>query len=176
MDPTDVSVFTVPDGSGDPLSNCFLLGARRTDATISLQMVDDEGDPVPDIPAEDMWLETTEGGLVLCPDGSIADGPTDQDGRTTFSSPVCGGGASDPTVDEVTAITVGGCTHYHPGRTILFNSPDLNGDLVVNLSDIILFARIYWGEYSYAADFYWDGQVNLSDLAMMIGTRGRTCP
>jgi len=58
----------------------------------------------------------------------------------------------------------------------LFNSPDLNGDLVVNLSDIILFARIYWGEYSYAADFYWDGQVNLSDLAMMIGTRGRTCP
>jgi len=174
--PASVSVYTLPDGSGHPISDCYLFGGERTDATISLVLRDQDENPVPDYPAEDIWLQTMQDGLVLCPEGSIADGPTDANGMTTFSSAVRGGGASDPEAGEITVVVVGGCASYRPGRTILFNSPDLNGDLVVNLADVVTFAVHFFGDYTYAADFFWDGEVNLSDLTHMVGTLSATCP
>jgi hypothetical protein len=175
VDPHTVSVFTVPDGSGQPLSSARLLGGTVVDATIRLRLETEEGEPIVGFPAEEIWLETTEGGLVTCLHGAIADAPTDDDGWTSFSHAVFGGGASDPALGEVTAVAVN-CVHYHPGRTILFNSPDLSGDLVVNLADAVLFAGALYGEYRYAADLYWDGQIDLVDLTLMSSGYGARCP
>jgi hypothetical protein len=176
VDPVTVSVFTVPDGSGFPLSECFLFGGQLTDATITLVLRDQFGNPVPNYPAEEMWLATMQDGLVRCSRGSIADHPTDQNGRTTFSGPVFGGGASDPNHEEVCVIVVGGCASYDLGRTILFNSPDLNGDLKVNLCDAVCYTVYKDATSDYAFDFYWDGVINLSDLILFSRALGAACP
>jgi len=176
VDPATVSVFTVPDGSGDPLCDCYLFGGQKTDATIELILMDQDGNPVPYFPAEEMWLATMQDGLVRCSHGSIADNPTDQDGRTTFSGPIYGGGASDPERGEYSVIVVAGCASYDPGRIILFNSPDLNGDLKVNLSDVVCYRIFMDDTISYAFDFYWDGIINLSDLVLFSRAIGASCP
>jgi hypothetical protein len=63
-----------------------------------------------------------------------------------------------------------------PGMDIQFNSSDINGDLVVNLVDVGAFAGAYVGGYAYFADFYWDGILNLSDVARLAATFGEICP
>jgi hypothetical protein len=48
---------------------------------------------------------------------------------------------------------------------LLVNSPDLNGDLAVDLADVALFAQDYFGPYNYRSDLCWDGRVGaLNDL------------
>ena len=131
---------------------------------------------MPNFPAEEIWLASMQDGLVRCTDGSIADGPTDENGYTSFSRSVYGGGATHPDLGEFTVIVVAGCASYLPGRTIHFNSPDLNGDLMVDLVDAVLFAEIFHGDYSYAADFHWDGQLDLADIVRLRAAFGTFCP
>jgi hypothetical protein len=45
-------------------------------------------------------------------------------------------------------------------------SPDINGDGVVNLSDIAIFASLYPGPYDARIDFNGDGVINLTDLSI----------
>ncbi len=166
-----VSIFSIPDGTGDPLNNAFVFGGGRTNATVTLTVVDDAMTPIFNYPAEDMWIESDTPDIVLCLDGSIADANTDVNGQTTFSQALKAGlnGAglkviinSDPLTQEP--------------LDFLFNSPDMSGDLVVNLTDIVLFADIYFTAYGYAADFYWDGVVNLSDIVLLAQGIGASCP
>jgi len=176
-----VSVYTLPDGSGDPLSYAYQWDGvpgnqpSRVDATITLTLLY-YGDPVYSYPREDMWLATSLGGLVLCPGGSIADSNTDQNGQTTFSLPIYGGGASDPAAGEECIVMVAGMQCPDEGVDLQFNSPDINGDLVVNLTDVVYFVQIYEADYDYAADFYWDGTINLSDIVLLAGGLGAMCP
>lgn len=69
------------------------------------------------------------------------------------------------------------CQHYCSDVSLAFfvNSPDINGDLVVNLQDIQLFVADYHGAYSFRSDFNFDGEVDLSDLAVLTGGVGATC-
>ena len=71
---------------------------------------------------------------------------------------------------------VGGCsmagsvTFFDPsgvvlGTALTINSPDLNGDGIVNLMDLSLFANAFFGNYSPNADFNMDGVINLADLS-----------
>ena len=76
-----VSVCTYPDGGGHPLENCFAFGGEEIDATVTLTLVDAMADPIPDYPREDLWIETSLGGLALCTDGSLADADTDFNGQ-----------------------------------------------------------------------------------------------
>jgi hypothetical protein len=59
---------------------------------------------------------------------------------------------------------------------IAINSPDINGDLQVNLSDVVAFTQDYFGAYNYRSDFFWDGVLNLSDVARMAQGMGAICP
>ena len=108
-----MSVFTVPDGSGTPLTSALMWDGvpgsapQVVDATIHMTLLA-FGDPVNNFPAEDMFLFTSLGGLVLCPGGSIADSDTDLNGYTSWSQAIGGGGATDPDAGEVTQIWVGG--------------------------------------------------------------------
>lgn len=170
-----VSVFTVPNRSGDPLTNCYLYGGARANATITLNVADDDGHALVGVPAENLTLRTTLGGLQTCAEGAIADGPTNAAGVTTFTRPVAGGAHSRPSAGERTRV-------YVDGRgtpqlfNVAFNSPDVNGDLAVSLADIPPFAAAYFGAYDYAFDFRWDGVLNLTDVSLLAGAIGATCP
>ncbi len=41
-----VSVFTLPNGGGHGINDCYLSGGAKTDATITLTLVDLNGDPI----------------------------------------------------------------------------------------------------------------------------------
>jgi hypothetical protein len=56
------------------------------------------------------------------------------------------------------------------------NSPDLNGDLAVNLTDVSHFVGSFFGTYDYASDFQWDGVINLSDIVLLAQGLGSECP
>jgi hypothetical protein len=169
-----VSVFTLPNGGGHRIDDCFLSGGAKTDATITLTLVDLNGDPINLYPFEDLTLATASGGLVTCPGGSTADASTDINGQCTFSGSVFGGGASGS--GEGTIVLVNGSALTQAPMNVSFNSPDISGDLIVNLSDISLFASFYYGSYSYSADFYWDGNLNLSDISLLAQGNGSACP
>jgi hypothetical protein len=73
---------------------------------------------------------------------------------------------------------VGGCAmggsviYYDPSGVVLgtsqtVNSPDINGDGVVNLADIPLFTAAYFGGYSPCCDFNMDGVLNLLDIGYL---------
>jgi len=175
--PTPVSVFTRPDGNGQPLNACYSYGGGISDATITLVVRDFYGTPIPFFPAEDAWLGTSSGGLVTCLGGSIADGDTDLNGETTFTNPVFGGAASDYTGGETTVVYVDGMPLPQPGFTDMgFNSADIDGDLLVNLTDVVFFAGVYHGAYEYYADFCWDGLINLTDIVLLAQAMTAECP
>jgi hypothetical protein len=177
-----VSILVRPDGGGWPLTEAMLFGGELTDATITLTLLDGNGDPVVLFPAEGTWLEslcldTAPGCLPLCGIGSVADGSTNTLGQTTFSDPLRAGGSgvgAGIMIDTVplpeSPLEFSGGDQFH------FNSPDISGDLVVNLTDIALFAGDYYGPYNYRSDFYWDGNLNLSDLVFLAQAVGASCP
>ena len=63
------------------------------------------------------------------------------------------------------------------GLEYFVNGADITGDLSVNLNDVSDFSIFYFGEgYDYAADFLWDGVINLSDVAKLSPSYGEQCP
>lgn len=175
-----VSVFTRPGGDGHPLSDCYHFGGWKVDATLHITLLDYLMDPVPFLPAEDIWLGIVGGNpeLVFCPGGSIADAPTDANAQTSFSQPFAAGGNLDTStgpwllVRSVIGDFCVDCIHLD----ISVNSADINADHVVNLSDVILFAEDFYGAYNYRSDFNWDGVLNLSDLVLLAPSMGGSCP
>ncbi len=169
-----VSVFTLPNGAGKALSEAKLQAGGEVDATINVELLDAAGNPIFLYPFEDMWVETTLGGLIACNGGTVADASTDINGQTTFSAAFYAGGSSG---GEQAVVVVNGTSLVGSNLDILFNSADLNGDLQVNLTDTVAFVPLYTGgAYDYAVDFYYDGTVNLSDLVFYAGGLNTACP
>jgi hypothetical protein len=169
----DVSVLVSPSGIGSQLSACFAYQQGPVaDATIELWVRDAVGDPIYLFPSSDMWLETASKGMVLCPGGSTADQSTDINGYTTFSHAIFAGCCGSGIV-----VTVNGqALSQAPFSNIYVNSPDMNCNLVVNLSDVVVWATVFFGTYDYCADFYWDGLLNLSDIVILAQSIAATCP
>ncbi|MBD3222248.1 hypothetical protein GF314_13505 [bacterium] len=165
------SIFVVPDGSGTPLTAASAPGGVEVDATITVTLVNPAGELIVGYPAEDLWLETADGGLVACPDGTTADAPTDENGQTVWQQPLHAGGWSD--AESLLALVAG--VPIHPELPLRVNSPDVNGDLEVNLSDIVPLAQALGG-YAYEVDFNHDGAINLSDIARFVPAIGAACP
>lgn len=169
-----------PNGSGDSLHMARMYGGGLMDATITLTLVDSNSNPVAGYPAEDIWLDVLDPGVgdyIPCPAGNIADGPTNSAGQTTFSNSLrAGGSGSGSRVMIGTWPTPEFPLEFPGGDLFHFNSPDINGDLQVNLSDIAIFAGDYYGAYNYRSDFFWDGILNLSDIAFVAQGVGAQCP
>jgi len=175
-----VSVFTLPDGSGDPLNDCKTYSdimPLPADATITVTLNDVAGNPIYGYPAEDIWIETEFGGLILCcAAGSIADRDTDIDGITKISGTVCGGGWSDAEIGERTVVKINQEELPLTGSGfILFNSADVNGDCVINLVDVITFTHNFFEGHHYSCDFFPDQSINLSDVVLLARSFGVSC-
>lgn len=180
-----VSVVVVPDGSGDRLDNAqFWDGVpgstpSRVDATVNVRVETAAGDPVAGFAAVDLVLGSTAGNLALCQGAGSADAPTDANGGTTFSGAIAAGGIADVGSDERMLVVGTGLNSVYtsaPGLEILFNSPDLNGDGEVNLIDLAAFAPAFTSQtYDYAADYAWDGTVDLRDFGVFSLAYSASC-
>lgn len=175
-----LSLFCVPDGSGNAFTEAYNQLGEQVDGTLTMTLYSDQpgwGEPVPNYPREDLWLMDTTGNLAVCWEGSIADANTDAFGVTTWSGALLAGGQLDPAAGHSLAVFVSGWILGEMYLTdIRINSSDFNGDLVNNLTDIAMFTQHYFGAYDYAYDLRWDGAINLSDLTLLAESHGASCP
>ncbi len=183
-----VQLMVSPGSASLAFTEARSQGGAMVDATIRIQLWYEGGSiedprpaaPVAHFPFEDIWLQST--GLVMCMGGTTADTDTDADGWFTFSQPPLMGGWINPdAASEALYVMISGVLLWdqtdvpiEPG--IWINSPDINGDLHVNLSDIPVFAADYYGDYSFRSDFHWDQAINLSDVVRMAQSLGDKCP
>ena len=169
--PGTPSLLVVPDGNGSLFTEAHDEEGNVVDATITLIIRDSGGVPISNYPAEDCWLVSEDGGMVSCVGGVIASFSTDFSGMTQWVNPLFAGGYSLAPVrilipGEPLPITL----------DLNFNSPDMNGDLVVNLADVALFASCYFTGYCYPADYDNNGVLNLADLSFFAEHIGAACP
>jgi hypothetical protein len=78
--------------------------------------------------------------------------------------------------DSPTGVVVAGSFLVSGDLNLAHNSPDLNGDGVVNLSDLSIFADDYYGGYMFRSDFHYDGSIDLNDLAKFASSWNAACP
>lgn len=182
-----VHVMVAPGCYGQELSEADYFGPVPTDGTVRIQLwIQEPGTnppppyPLASFPREDLWLEIP--GATACLGGALADENSDPEGWITFSRHLEMGGANDPAGSPPFAMVMlnGLALRDQNGHLIspdiVVNSPDINGDLATDLLDLALFASDFFGSYAYRSDFFWDGAVNLADLANMAGWYGCECP
>lgn len=169
--PLTVSLLVVPDGDGNPFTEAHDSDGMVADATITLIIRDGGGVPVVNFPHEDCWLESNDYGMVPCVGGTVADQATDVNGMTFWANPLFAGGHSQ----EVTFVLING-DRVLDSLNLVYNSPDINGDLVVNLSDVATFSGAYFSDYEFYGDYNGDGVINLTDVAIFTQHIGASCP
>ena len=151
------TVLACPAGDGETLAEKGLQ--------ISVTCRDGADVPIVDIPASDFWLIGCNNGLVLCggSGSSNADHTTDANGHTTISGTIAAAG-SDQVMVVVQGMVIGCPPTCLP---IDVKSPDQTGDLVVDVSDMALFATGYPPQpYRPESDLDGNGTVDIVDLAL----------
>jgi hypothetical protein len=170
----DVSVMVCPGCDGYALSAAQTFGGGTMDATIEVFIRNAAGQGIPDVPADDITIEDPN--LCWCDLGNIADFDTDASGYTEFAFAPCMGGCS-PNMELGGYVAAEGPFFQNPIPYIKINSLDRNCDLVVNLIDLADFTAAYFTPppADYCMDFYWDGVMNLLDLAAFSQHYGHEC-
>lgn len=165
-------ITVVPDGSGPPLAEGRVDGGEISSAVITLWVVSDSGVPIENYPASDIWLVTSCDQASFC-GFTYPDASTDENGMTTFSGPFAAGGHMPPGC--VIQVVIAGMELPEPGLELRMLGPDITGDLMVSLPDIVLFTQAI-STYDWTADFNRDGVVDLSDIVVMAQGIGAMCP
>ncbi len=169
-------LMVCPAGDGPNLSD---IGATISVTLLYCLQVE----PVIGVPPQDLWIQSK-----LHPDprlcggaaSSNADLVTDVNGQTTMSGSIAAGGYFG---DGVYVVALGsfiqlGESFLQPGQTcdnplpLVLVSPDINGDLVVDLLDLSAFAAVLvtgGGTVDPRMDFDGDGQIGLVDVSLFAG-------
>lgn len=170
-------LFACPQGDGDTLASGGL--------TITVTVLDNISEPIPNVPAADIWIiGCTESNLVLCGgSGAIsASGPTDANGVTTITTDFAAGGCDLGGIRVVVqGFQVGAGVCGDPCLPIKIKSADINKSYVVNLVDFSIFGgasgypsppKPYNECIDYTAPF---GTVTLPDFAKYGTHNNHTC-
>jgi hypothetical protein len=132
-----------------------------------------DGFPAPFYPWQDLWIDDPgTGELSICPPAGCADDKTDENGVTTISGTMYGGGF----IETGTQVFVGGEPCTTPLLPVGFRSPDIDGDLAVNTIDLGLFGDDFGHDDRFRSDFVPDGRINLLDLGVFGEHFGESCP
>ena len=93
---------------------------------------------------------------------------------------IYGGGHSeiDATGQPISSSIVmwGGIPCAWENVELYVNSPDINGDLIVNISDAVLFASDLIGNYNFRSDFNHDSVINYLDKEIFNSAIGASYP
>ncbi len=148
-------------------------------AGIDLTVRDANGLAIAGYPFQDMWLDDNgSNDINLCQGGSTADADTDANGFTTITGIIRGGGWTQAGMSVYVsgiAITLNNDGTGGTTLNIDVNSPDIQGDRVVDLSDISLFT----GDlvtFHFRSDYNHDGIVDLSDISLFSSWIDEVCP
>ncbi len=176
--PADPARSTATDGAATTLLACPAHDGpslASVGATIQVQVRNVAGNLVSGFPAADIWLgAAVQGTPSFCSPGLTADHDTDANGQTTISGMPLAGGCSQ---SGLRVMLAGQPITGSPALPISVNSPDLTGDLHVNLGDIGPFsAALNGGAFNFCADFYRDGRIDLVDVSVMSMHLGHVCP
>lgn len=154
-----------PDGGGPTLESLGL--------TVTLTIRDALNQLIVGFPYQDIWLGDNAGGteITLCSGGSYADANTDENGTTTISGAISGGGWTTSGLQVYAA----GLPFGSAPLPITVTSPDLDGNLIVEFNDLSMvpggFAQLYLaGGYDLRVDLNCDGAVNLADVTRFAGS------
>ena len=170
-----ISLYNLPDASGQAFNQArWWDGAvsQVVDGTITLTLLDSSLNPVIAYPSEDLWLESRDGGMFICPAGSVADLSTDTNGQTTWTVPMKTGGWSE---DLLQVFVSGAPLTSDLGMSIKVNSADINGSGKVELTDVTTFVGDFFGAYMYRSDLTYDMDINLLDVTRLVGGWGAEC-
>lgn len=168
LPPGDHVVLICPRGDGPTLA--------EAGAVITLTYTDlPGGQPLPGIgPA---WSPGgCNGGIVWCGPDPTSDGPTDANGQTTVSGVLAGGGYDTEISWLVGGMPLPYC--YQQYVPLVLVSPDIDGDLDVDLVDLSLFAFAYASPpkpYDQRFDFDGSGSVDLVDFALFANHYNHRC-
>lgn len=165
------SVTITPAGNGQTL----LSRGAGIDVTVR----DANGLAIPAYPAQDIWVDDNgSGDINLCQGGSTADADTDENGFTTITGLISGGGYTQLGMSVYVsgvALTLNPDGTGGTSFSLDVNSPDINGDRIVDLSDIALFSGDLVA-FNFRSDYNHDTVVDLSDIALFSGWIGEVCP
>ena len=157
------TILVCPAGDGPTLSS---IGA-----TITVQLRDVTGMiPIEGVPASDYWLFDCNDQVSLCGGANSinADAASDADGMATISGAIAAGGSGDGTLVIVQGVVIEDCNLSYICLPIVWKSPDMNGDLVVDIVDFSMFGPSFPSPpkpYNPAADLNDDGIIDLLDFA-----------
>jgi len=140
-------------------------------ATVTVTVQDAGGLPVPNFPFQDIWLgHNGDNAIALCQGGSTADVNTNAAGVTTISGVIGGGGFS-----LTTQVYINGTPLTQAPIAVALNSPDITGDLVVEIADFSAFGQDF-GTTAFRSDLVFDGTVDLADFSRFGQTYFQQCP
>ena len=164
-------VLVCPAGDGDQLV--------AKGATISISVKDGAGVGIPDILWSDFYLIDCDpsNDMVLCggASSSNANANTDSNGDTEMTGDIAAGGCAQG-VSVVVQGFVLGCPEICL-TNIYVKSPDINGDLLVNIQDFSLFGAQYPPNTftDPCVDYNCDGIINLQDFSLFGLHYGHIC-
>lgn len=169
--PDTMKVTNCPAGDYEQIYR----GCGGTGAYIWVLVKNGSGGGIPGVPTTDFWLQGCVEEIYLCPSSVVTDSLTNGSGATTLSlAQIAAGGCSIN--GGVYLVVQGQVIKVKPACTenkcmdIMFKSPDISGDGLVDIVDVYPFGLSYnksKGEAGYdpCCDFTDDDLVDISDLA-----------
>jgi len=170
--PGPISVCVLPDGAVRTYS--YLSSGQEVNAVLMFLVEDWTGDP----PSPFVHVEWFGGGPGVNCGFSAVVLSSDSEGWVTWVPDFRGGGhrgPEEPVFLGLMMMELCPNQHLELREGVYFNSPDISGDLEVDLADVQLFAGDFLGSYKYRSDFNADGAVNLSDIGIMAQAIGSAC-
>ncbi len=166
-------VSICPLGDFEPLRE----GCGGENDYIWIYARDRYGASIPGIPTSDYWIEAADPAeeLCLCADPIAADSVTNDQGRTTISGCIAGGGclATGGVYLKVQGVTILDIVCISPHiEYIEIVSPDINADCRIDLSDFTAFSLSYNKDlgdpgYDTCCDFNDDDCCNIRDYTWL---------
>ena len=167
-------LLVVPDGTGPSFEEARLINGQTVNRKITLWALDGGGFPIPNMPYAAWSLRWQDGGVAACENGLAATFNTRANGSTDWIAPPHAGGHSQSLVRVYWQASQPLLSNT--GMLLSVNSPDINGDISVDIADVADFAADYFGAYAFRSDLAFDGAVNLTDISVLLSKMGRSCP
>jgi hypothetical protein len=140
---------------------------------IWVQLIDVNQNPMAGYPAEDVWLESHWESFTFAYLGSCPDGTSDAEGLMVWREPLVAGGVA---LHGLVALVGGQALNLPLLETVRFVSPDISGDMEVNLADLNMFSSDYVATYHERSDLVHDGAIDLADVSLLASHYGHGCP